>query len=84
MTINKSEKIWQFLSIDGRSKLLSNSEIDDLYTGDDIDSNKVSEVTSVDYKDLDKQYKDFLDLVAPYEYPYLSKLDGWASFFYNK
>lgn len=80
MSVNKSEQIWQFLSINGRERLLNNSEISDLYTDNEIDNQKVKEIAIIYYKDLDKQYQDFLDIVTPYEYPYLSKQEGWSSF----
>jgi len=81
MVVNKSEQIWQFLSLDGRKQLLQRSDIYELYNDDIIDDVKLNTVCNKDYKQLDYQYRHFLDLVVPYEYPILSKQEDWIMFF---
>ena len=49
---NKSEQIWQFLSQGGRMDIISGSEIDEIYTGDDIDQDKLAQVAAKDYHEL--------------------------------
>ena len=81
MVVNKSEQIWQFLSLEGRKQLLQRSDIYELYNDDIIDEIKLYTVCNKDYKQLDYQYRYFLDLVVPYEYPILFKQEDWIMFF---
>ena len=77
---NKAEQIWQFLSPSGRIDLISGSEIDDIYTGDDLDQNKLALIASKDYNELEYKYRSFLDICVPYVYPVLSKQEDWIMF----
>lgn len=78
---NRAEQIWQFLSQGGRMDLISGSEIDDIYTDDDVDQDKLAQIAAKDYSELEYQYRSFLDTCVPYVYPGLSKQQDWIMFF---